>query len=93
MSEKLKTTPCPTCGHHTLQIDLRMTAKQLGEFSLAGGQMKFSAGFLPWLYCWRPECDFEQQGRYDGPDHAVFPALPAAGDDDGCKGAGRGTGR
>lgn len=73
MSEKLKVTPCPSCGHHTLQIDLRLTAREIGEFSLAGQQPKVSAEFLPWLYCQRPECNFQQRGQYDGPGHAVFP--------------------
>lgn len=79
MSEKLKATPCPYCGHHTLQIDLRLTAKEIGEFSLAGAQPKVSAEFLPWLYCWRPECDFKQRGRLDG-EHAVFPDLTQEAD-------------
>lgn len=75
MSEKLKTTPCPQCGHHTLQIDLRLTAHEIGEFSLSGSQLKVSASFKPWLYCWRPECDFKRRGEIDG-KHAVFSDEP-----------------
>lgn len=82
MSEKLKITPCPDCGHHTLDIDMRLTARDLTAFSLSGSQMKVSARFLPWLYCRRASCDFIQQGWIEG-KHAVFPELSPAADDEG----------
>lgn len=72
MSDKLETTNCPQCGHTTLKIDVRLTAKDIGDFSLAGNQMKFSAHWKPYLFCWRPECDYERAGWFDDTNHAVF---------------------
>lgn len=72
MSETLKKTPCPKCGELTLVLDLRLKAKEIGEFSLAGQQMKFSVQELPHLSCANPVmCDFEEWGRIEG-THAVF---------------------
>lgn len=72
MSEKLKRTPCPQCGEKTLFLDIRLKAKPLLSYSLAGQQPKVSAQRKPYLGCYRPECDFEAWGHFTDDGHAQF---------------------
>lgn len=57
----ISNTPCPACGERTLTIEMRMTAKPIGEFSLAGVGMKVSATNKPWLIC--TNCGVEAEGK------------------------------
>lgn len=54
-------TPCPSCGEKTLRIEARLAAKPIGDFSLAGAQMKVSAVEVPWLVC--DNCGVEVEGH------------------------------
>lgn len=49
--DDLANTPCPVCGKKTLELEMRLEAAELGTFSLAGHQMKFSAREWPYLVC------------------------------------------
>lgn len=53
---------CPFCGYKPLRLELRLQAKPLGTFSLAGGQVKFSATQWPWLVC--DGCKADAPGEY-----------------------------
>lgn len=69
---------CPDCGQPTVFMTMRMVAKPIGDFSLAGEQVKFSMSELPVLFCsatmaklpWEG-CEWELTGRMEG-EHAVF---------------------
>jgi hypothetical protein len=64
-------TPCPECHLvEKLYIDIQLVAKPIGEFSLAGAQMKFSGKTCPVLKC--RNCEFELVGEFDGETHATF---------------------
>lgn len=52
------------CTNMTLELSLRMTAARVGDFSLAGAQMKFSVQTIPYLEC--PKCDGFVWGTIDG---------------------------
>lgn len=71
----LETTPCPQCGAlGFLEITERLLAKEIGDFSLSGNQMKFAAQAVPVLRC--RMCSLDLVGRYDRA-HAVFsPPVP-----------------
>lgn len=66
--QELALVACPLCGEFTLQLVERegLLAKPLGSFSLAGMQPKISAHKVmwPWLVCSRPECEYEERGKY-----------------------------
>lgn len=72
---KLVDGTCPKCGASELGLYLCLSAKPLGEFSLAGAQSKFSARYVPVLECLNPleggMCDFTLTGRVED-GHAVF---------------------
>jgi hypothetical protein len=73
VSGRLARAVCPKCGHTSLKVEMRMRAKELGTFSLAGQQLKVSVQTLPYLFCWHPECgEFGVWGWVDG-DQVVFP--------------------
>jgi uncharacterized paraquat-inducible protein A len=58
--KKVKDTACPRCGVKALRIEMRLTAKRIGSFSLAGAQMKVVATEVPWLVC--GVCGIEAEG-------------------------------
>ncbi len=58
---KVEETPCPACGALALRIESRLAIRQIGTFSLAGQQMKFSADQVPWLVC--GSCGVEAEGH------------------------------
>lgn len=64
IEEQLRAQPCPTCGRHTLELELRsrLVARPLGIWSLAGQQDKTSARIEGWPYavCTAGDCDFEK---------------------------------
>lgn len=64
-------SPCPRChaAPGTLAIGSTLSARPLGEFSLAGYQMKFSAVEVPVLTC--SACALRVVGRFED-GHAVF---------------------
>lgn len=72
---------CPTCGQETVYLALEFQAAKIGEFSLAGEQVKFSMNKVPVLVCYgeKPgssqfdydECPFRLVGTVEG-DQAVF---------------------
>lgn len=66
-----ETSQCPRChaGPGTLQIRSTLQARPIGEFSLAGAQMKVSAVEVPVLTC--SACDLHIVGRFED-GHAVF---------------------
>lgn len=67
---KIEETACLTCNRvGTLYIEVKLVAKPIGSFSLAGAQMKVTAESKPFLLC--SVCDFERIGEFDG-DHVVF---------------------
>lgn len=71
--------PCPVCAAAPgcLTVTVRLVAKPLGSFSLAGAQVKVSAEECPVLHC--SACGLEVVGRFDGDrHHAVFPDPRAA---------------
>jgi len=66
----IESTQCPECGRlNTLRIENVLDAKPIGDFSLAGAAMKFSARSRPKLVC--AECPYQNLGEYDG-RYAVF---------------------
>lgn len=82
MSGTINRTPCPECNMiGKLYISVEIVAKEIGTFSLAGHQVKFSGKELPVLKC--NNCDFSLVGRFDGEghSHAVFdPSKKESGD-------------
>lgn len=68
---QVEETPCPECGvTGSLDLSIRLVAHQVGDFSLAGVQMKFSARDTPVLGCGK--CGFELYGEIDDNENAVF---------------------
>lgn len=57
--------PCRDCGNETLRLEFRtkLIAKPLGEFSIAGVQMKFSATKTDWPWCVCDTCGGESEGK------------------------------
>lgn len=47
----LRDVACPGCGEYALTIEERPVARDVGTFSLAGAQTKFSATMVPHLVC------------------------------------------
>lgn len=77
MAGTIDRTPCPGCGQtEVLYISVKLFAKKIGEFSLAGAQVKFSARELPVLKC--HNCDFNLVGRFTDDNHVAF--TPPKGD-------------
>lgn len=71
MAGTIKRTPCPKCSKvGGLFISIKLIAKPLGTFSLAGAQVKASAYQAPVLEC--SLCDFNLVGEFDGEEHAIF---------------------
>jgi hypothetical protein len=58
----LKTIECDNCGGRGFSVQWRLVAKEIGDFSLAGAQMKFSAVETPFLVC-DHGCGRESRGR------------------------------
>jgi hypothetical protein len=54
-------TPCPECRFPELRLSLVLRAAEIGDFSLAGVQMKFSVSSMPML-----ECGWYLPGTVDG---------------------------
>ena len=44
-------TPCPACGYEFLILEMRLVAKPLGTYSLAGMQLKVAAYEWPYIVC------------------------------------------
>jgi predicted RNA-binding Zn-ribbon protein involved in translation (DUF1610 family) len=63
--------PCPVCGSQTLTLSQKLVARPLGEWSLAGAQLKLSVVDRPHLSC--SSCGMSVTGTYDG-TAAVFHA-------------------
>ncbi len=63
---------CPVCKAPpgSLVITDEFACKDVGEFSLAGVQVKFAAELHPVLTC--RACPLRVVGRYDG-QHVMFP--------------------
>lgn len=59
--DEVEQTPCPACGQQALRIEWRLTARPVGDYSLAGAQMKFSAREVPWVVC--DGCGVAAQGK------------------------------
>lgn len=79
MAGSITRTACPTCGMiGYLTITTRFIARPIGEFSLAGAQMKFSGAMKPVLKC--SNCTFDLVGDWDGDSHAVFAPPKEASD-------------
>lgn len=55
------TSPCPTCGSETLNVEFRLRSKPIGTFSVAGAQPKVAVEYSLWLDC--TSCDFEEEGK------------------------------
>jgi len=49
--DKVEETPCLKCGKKTLIIEMRLTTKPMGTYSIAGVQPKVMASEWPWLKC------------------------------------------
>lgn len=64
MSYKTIDMPCPECEFSELRLSLEMRAAEIGDFSLAGAQMKFSVKAHPCLEC--AECGWYLFGTVDG---------------------------
>ena len=68
-------TACPQCGESKVVLSLEAIAKPIGEFSLAGKQMKFSMRDTPVLECTTRTattfCGWKLYGRLED-GHAVF---------------------
>lgn len=61
----------PECESKELELHLLMKAAEVGDFSLAGAQIKFSISALPYLEC--TVCDGFMWGKIDGTTgEAVF---------------------
>lgn len=74
MAGTIGRTRCPSCTlTGVLYIDTSFVAGQIGEFGLAGGQMKTTATLRPVLKC--RNCALHIPGEFDGDNHAVFPVL------------------
>jgi hypothetical protein len=59
MEDQLSQVVCPGCGEvGSLGVELRLVAKPIGSFSLAGAQMKVSAREGPHLVCTTVGCGF-----------------------------------
>ena len=54
-------TPCPGCGERTLVLETRFTPTPIGDFSLAGVQMKVTVTRDVWLRC--TGCGTEAKGH------------------------------
>lgn len=52
---------CPACGERELHIVRKLRAAQVGEFSLAGAQVKFTAQEWPYLVC--DHCGIEAEAK------------------------------
>lgn len=67
VDEQLRAHPCPSCGRHTLVLELRPTlvARPVGTWSLAGAQDKTSAYERDWPFavCSTDDCDFETRAQ------------------------------
>lgn len=63
----LQGVPCRDCGNTTLYVELRLefAAKDLGTFSLAGVQTKFSANTVQWPWAVCQSCGAESRGKPD----------------------------
>ena len=71
MAGSIDRAQCPECRLiEVLYISIEFVAAEIGEFSLAGAQMKFSGRELPVLKC--HNCDFRLVGEFDNNTHAVF---------------------
>jgi hypothetical protein len=55
--EELDSVTCPNCGDTGLVLETRLKAQELGTYSVAGTQMKISAGYVPVL---THACGFEE---------------------------------
>lgn len=57
---------CPACGQAALTIEWRveLTARPIGQFSLAGQQMKFSASSIRWPHLVCTSCGVEARGTF-----------------------------
>lgn len=60
MNEDPSTWVCRHCGHTGIRIEMRLEAKPLGSFSLAGAQTKFSVREHPYAVC--EECEHVSRG-------------------------------
>ena len=43
--------PCKYCGSIDTWVEMRLEARRIGDFSLSGHQVKFSAGEWPYAVC------------------------------------------
>lgn len=57
--------PCPACGERRLEVETRLTPKDIGTFGLAGQTMKFPATWQYWVIC--RACGVESRGKADPP--------------------------
>jgi len=58
----LAAVPCPNCRRvGTLELEMRMEAKGLGTYSIAGVQPKLVASEVPYLVC--GECSIAIRGK------------------------------
>lgn len=63
---------CPNCLEKGgLEISKTLQARPVGNFSLSGNQLKFSAVEVPKLAC--SLCEWAVIGVQDGPGHVKFP--------------------
>jgi hypothetical protein len=63
LTEALEGVLCRHCGGGPIVVENRFEAKDIGEFSLAGVQMKFSGGFWPWAKCLN--CGHQSRGQVE----------------------------
>lgn len=71
MTGTITRTPCPKCKiTGGLNTTIKFLVENIGEHSLAGGQMKATGRFLPVLCC--TNCDLKHFGEFEGDHHAVF---------------------
>jgi hypothetical protein len=54
---------CPACGERELHVELALTARPLGTWSLSGAQPKTSAREVPVIRC--AACGISSEGRVD----------------------------
>lgn len=60
----LSSVTCKYCGTSgKVRLEMRLVAKELGTFSLAGAQPKVSAYRWPWAVC--DACGHESRGQAD----------------------------
>jgi hypothetical protein len=52
---------CRHCEGGPIEIQNRFEVKNVGDYSLAGVQMKFSGGYWPWAIC--TNCGHESRGE------------------------------